>query len=492
MKNTTLRMALFTSLIAMTCSVLSQSATAEGSLVTPPVVQPNAVSTLGLITWTKCRFLVPGEKQKCGVLTVPENYSKPSGRRVRLPFVIFKSKSAKPKADPVVFVDGGPGVSPMGSLGPISNVKAIRENRDLIVLEPRGGPASIPSLVCDFDKLEQCYSKFKAKGLDVEHYNNVNTARDFEMLRRGLKLKQWNLYGISYGTTLSMYIMRAFPSGVRSVTLDSPTAPGTDVARSDLTSGLDSATVAIGRCKASAACNAAYPSLRSRLIKTMTRLEARPIVLTGPIKDILGDQLGAREFAQFALGQLPVDRAPAFIDAVSKNQLDRLPNIFDVPQPNSPPTVGYDLADISAGLNLSIYCGEMHYSQVEKGPNKPKQEWPKSVWKNLVPVYFTLCKEGVWPIKPIDRKLMNTVVSNIPTLVMLGALDPLTSEAEAKRTLAGLRNGKLITVRETGHTVTAFDKCAQRMMADFINRPNAKPKQDCQKFIPKVRPRIDL
>ncbi|MEL7534653.1 MAG: hypothetical protein AAFN10_25320, partial [Bacteroidota bacterium] len=44
-----------------------------------------------------------------GYLEVLENRAKPDGPTIQLPVYIFKSRSANPKADPVIFTVGGPG-----------------------------------------------------------------------------------------------------------------------------------------------------------------------------------------------------------------------------------------------------------------------------------------------------------------------------------------------------------------------------------------------
>src|SRR5262245_50566750 len=46
---------------------------------------------------------------RCGVLVVPETRAKPDGRMIRLPVAILPSLSNPPAADPLVYMEGGPG-----------------------------------------------------------------------------------------------------------------------------------------------------------------------------------------------------------------------------------------------------------------------------------------------------------------------------------------------------------------------------------------------
>jgi pimeloyl-ACP methyl ester carboxylesterase len=450
---------------------------------------------VGSIQSTACAYSVAGETLRCGTLTVPENYARRDGRQITLPYVILPAKSGRPLADPIVYLEGGPGASVVPSIGLNAALGAIRENRDLILLEHRGNPAATPALVCDLGELAPCRADLVAQGIDLEQYNNVNTARDFEMLRRALKIERWNLFGISYGTTLAMYVMRAFPDGVRSVVLDSPTAPGTDIARADVTSQLDGVSRMADRCKVDLACNAAFPDLRARFIDTMNRLDLNPIVVAGTLAQALGtERLDGRAFASSVVRGLQwsasMVRMPALIDAASKRDVPRLSRVLDfsdVPSLSLTAAAGPE----AFGLLLSIYCGELHYSRMDEGPDPTVEVWPDAVWRNLVPEYYTACKEGVWPIKPIDRSLMDQVNSKVPTLILLGALDPITSITEARRAIAGLEKGFLITVPETTHGAVD-EPCALAIMAQFLDGPTVSPDQGCLASIPRSRYRVDL
>jgi pimeloyl-ACP methyl ester carboxylesterase len=457
------------------------------------------VATIGTIASTDCRYTVPGEQLRCGTLTVPEDYSKPNGRQVVLPFAVLASSAATPLADPVIYLQGGPGESTFTSLIELANLGPIRETREVILLEQRGSGAANPSLDCggttDPTELATCYGDLRAQGVDFEQYNNVNSARDFEMLRRALNIAQWNLFGVSYGTTLAMYVMRQFPDGVRSVVLDSPTAPGADIARADVTSQLDGLSRMFERCSADEACNARYPDLRNRFLETMSRLDAQPVALTGSAAQIIGDSLDSGAFVGQVIGGLAgwslMDRMPALVDAVSRQEFERLPAILE--QASSPATpIGDDLPPFASGLGLSIYCGELHYSRLADGPDNTAEQWPELVWQNLVPVYFVACKEGVWPIRPVDRKLLARVNSSVPTLILLGALDPLTSRAEAQRAAAGLRNGFSVTVPEATHSIAVNNVCTLDIMKTFVDKPATNPDQSCLSAIPKRRYRTDL
>src|SRR5262245_37242869 len=75
---------------------------------------PAGAAALPSYESAECWFVVPkDQKAECGYMTVAEDHSKPDGRTVRLPVVVIKASSGKAKADPIVFLTGGPG-QPIG------------------------------------------------------------------------------------------------------------------------------------------------------------------------------------------------------------------------------------------------------------------------------------------------------------------------------------------------------------------------------------------
>ena len=71
-----------------------------------------------------------------GYLEVPENRANVNGKSIKLPVYIFKSRSEQPKADPIIYVVGGPGSSVMGAV-PYMNYYQYLDDRDFILFEQR-------------------------------------------------------------------------------------------------------------------------------------------------------------------------------------------------------------------------------------------------------------------------------------------------------------------------------------------------------------------
>ena len=86
-------------------------------------------------------------KASCGYLVVSENRSRPTGRTIRLMVAKYPARSAEKRADPVVYLAGGPGdIAPLEVNGLIA-ADFIRD-RDILVVSQRGTMFSEPALTC--------------------------------------------------------------------------------------------------------------------------------------------------------------------------------------------------------------------------------------------------------------------------------------------------------------------------------------------------------
>jgi len=178
-----------------------------------------------------------------GYLVVLEDRSRPNGRTIRLMVAKYPAHSPEKRADPVVYLAGGPGdIAPLDVNAYIA-ANFIRD-RDFLVVSQRGTMFSEPALTCaaedNFARVllglrfyseatkcahlaatEACHRELAATGADLSAYNSTENAADFADLRKVLGLTAWNVYGLSYGSYLAQTIMRDHPEGIRSVVLDS-------------------------------------------------------------------------------------------------------------------------------------------------------------------------------------------------------------------------------------------------------------------------------
>ena len=155
-----------------------------------------------------------------GFLHVPEDYSDPDGRYIKIAFQVVKSTVANPEPDPILIFAGGWGMPLLGSMRYVNEMPV--KNRDIILYDYRGTGYSTPALCDDLgqkqweiaqkdldyeafhEQLSQafysCLESLKAAGIDYRHYGTASKTIDAVKLIEQLGYEEVNLFGISNGT----------------------------------------------------------------------------------------------------------------------------------------------------------------------------------------------------------------------------------------------------------------------------------------------------
>jgi pimeloyl-ACP methyl ester carboxylesterase len=122
-----------------------------------------------------------------------------------------------------------------------------------------------------------CYQRLVAAGADLAADNTTENAADVADLRVALGIRQWNVFGVSYGTNLAMTYMRQYPRGIRSVTLDSVEPP--EVIAANLFAA--NARAGFGNlfraCTEQPQCWRRSPGIAQTFTDLVRRLEAHPV-----------------------------------------------------------------------------------------------------------------------------------------------------------------------------------------------------------------------
>jgi pimeloyl-ACP methyl ester carboxylesterase len=455
-----------------------------------------------------CPFeLVFKRKVQCGYLLVPEDRSKPkNGRVVRLAVAIFKSESPNPAPAPLVFVNGGPGGNTLEAL-PYNFEDKFSEfvkDRDLILYDQRGTGYSEPLLDCpeyvdviyetlegnlaDESRLEllaaalqECRSRLEDEGVDFTHYNSVESAADLRDLRLVLGFKEWNLLGVSYGTRLSLSVMRYHPEGIRSVILDSVYPPEVSLVIEAPANMLRSFEWLFEVCASDTACSQAYPNLKNVLSTTVQNLNTTPVVV--PVVDVLtGTQYDAYINGKTLLGVV-------FQSLYSVDATTSLPKlIYDVY------TGDYNLFGryisaylsnnqfISIGMHYSVRCHEEISFNKPEDIEQSTRELSQAADEILEGVgtgknIFTVC--DLWEAGGADPIENQPVHSEIPTLLLAGEFDPVTPPAWAWSAHESLSNAYIYEFPSLGHGVVFLHSCPQSVALDFLDDPNSAPDGSC-------------
>ena len=176
----------------------------------------------------------------CGQLIVPEDSTADGGRQLHLPVVIFHTASGWERAEPLVYLNGGPGSRSgirsaleikrwLDFLGAESWIRA----HDVIVIAQRGTTWTDSDLSCPAlsdpmvwtnagetpdawtgrrqrlrDAVIACRQRPVGRGHALRAYKSTQSALDIAALRPLLDLDSWSLCVVSYGTRFALTMMR--------------------------------------------------------------------------------------------------------------------------------------------------------------------------------------------------------------------------------------------------------------------------------------------
>jgi pimeloyl-ACP methyl ester carboxylesterase len=434
---------------------------------------------------------------RCGFLIVPENRSIRSSRAIRLVVAIVPSRSRPPRPDPIVFVAGGPGESAILDI-PFLVHAGVNRNRDIVVMSQRGTLYDEPDLNCpELDRYyghqvslvydapstgrvqaqaaAACRRRLVDQGIDLDAYNTTENERDFVDLRSALGIRQWNVYGYSYGTDLTLSMMRVYPDGIRSATIDSVVPPNIVSLPWTWSSAKEGITTVFAECYAQPACAGKYPDLLGVFTKTVIRLEANPIV-----RSVVPPQGGSAVKVVLDGG------------AVLNMLVGNKPKAADLPKAlyelaNGDPrtfletrAAGAGVAEVpeqAQGMTQSFVCREWEPygspAEILRAGRRVFPTLPDSVLINApqLPFEHELCQKWNVPMGPPSQRIR--VRSTIPTLVVSGAIDAKTGARWGRYAASTLPNSTYVIIPGIGHWVIAQSPCAQRIFQSFLSHPRS-------------------
>ncbi len=451
-----------------------------------------------------CRHPVPtGYEVDCGTVVVPEDWQTGDGTVV-LSVAVFASTADEPAADPVVYLEGGPGGHALETLmfGATELYDPLLERGDVVVFDQRGAGLSDPELACDevtgvvreledipiiedaeaktryLDALAACRDRLEGEGIDLRDYNSFNNAHDVDAIRRALGYEQWNLLGISYGTRLGLEVMRQHPEGVRSVVLDSVYPPQVDSAAENPQTFIDSYRRVVAACAAEPEC-AAEGELAQRFEELVSRFQVEPVQVT------VQDFVNGTDDEVYLTGD-------ALIGVITQSLYSPvwfgdLPELATDLENGRTAVVEQYLSQqrsteqfFSDGMFYAITCHEeISYSDPNEVIDPPdpfglrdKFDLASNAGSNAFPTCEAFANGRAAPVAN------EPVVSDIPTLLLAGEFDPVTPVSWAEEAAEDLANSFLVVSPSASHGVTG-SACVTGIVADFLDDPSTRPATDC-------------
>ncbi|MEM1381529.1 MAG: alpha/beta fold hydrolase [Pseudomonadota bacterium] len=504
--------------------VLTPSGDSTVAELTPPDPEsaveardPFALDTYRLRSFVcpfKGRVAYDDELTTCQMLEVPENRASDTTRMIEILVVTIvadepedwdaEEKGAwEKRPDPMIYLSGGPGGPAYGLTERFREV-ANRTMRDLILLDQRGtgfssdfcrfygNPEPEATNAADFESYleaaEQlsriCFETAIAAGVDLQGYSNEDNALDVIALRKALGLETWNVWGISYGSTLALELLRVDAEGMRSSIIDG-------IAPVDYPDDFGSFAKyyarAIGElqdvCDNDPSCSDTFPDMRADIAAAIKIVSENPIV----VEDALDAEVfpsGSATFFQDFVAGLPFlalygnDFYPSFPAMVGGMRAAAEDGSLDE-RLRFLTSGGLNVfGDFAEGMSNAVTCqlGWNHNTLAvidEDLATYPDLSGLST--KRAAESTVEVCEDfGLTP------RPTTPLATDVPTFVANGQIDPITPPGHAEFILPGFSQAQYIEVPFAGHGPTADeDTCMFEVMRAFLDAPTDELDTGC-------------
>lgn len=395
---------------------------------------------------------VPGstEPLRCGSVSVPEDRSKPDGRRIDLRVVVIPAVKPDPAMVPLYDLAGGPGLPATAAADFYLTLgQAYRQARDIVLVDQRGTGASAP-LDCPElagtgttypDAAVRACRDRLARQADLSRYTTADTVADLQAVRAALGHPPVDLFGISYGTRLALAWIAAEPAAIRSAVL---VGTVTEDARPPLwhaRHAQDTLDAVFADCRDDPACAAAYPDLPRK----WATLLARP-----DFDGAARERLRASMVATPGLRSLPM----------------RITQMAAAGPPPATAPAGPSAAD---GLYLSVTCAE-DVPWIGPG-DRTAATGGTFVGTYRIDRQAAAC--AIWDV-PRRKVAYPQRASDVPVLFIAGDRDYVTPVAWANAVASRFPRSRVVRIPFLGHFPDGLSgmECIDTMVLAFAANPD--------------------
>jgi pimeloyl-ACP methyl ester carboxylesterase len=421
---------------------------------------------------------------RCKTLEVFEDRAARAGRTVTIKIVMLPALTDRPRPDPIVVLAGGPGLGAASSVsGEVARFfRPMRERRDIVFVDQRGTGDSY-GLRCDLstgsggrigfgellplDRIRACRERLE-KIADLRLYTTPLAMDDVDDVRAALGYTTINLFGVSYGSLAALQYLRQHPERVRSLTLAGVATPEQKLPLHFAAGAQAALDGVLADCAADRACRGAFPDLAGDLATVLTRLAAGPVTFELPGLDghtVEPVSMSRPVFAERLRLMLYNLRAASRVPLV----LHRAAHGDWVPfaRATSAGLAGPPSA-FAMGMYLSVTCSE--FIPVITDEDIVREARDTFVGEDRTRLHVRACRE--WPRGTIPPAYYSPVTSDVPVLMLSGALDAATPARYAAAAARTLPNSRQVLIPHAAHEYV--DACSRDLVAAFIERGSTR------------------
>ena len=438
---------------------------------------------------------------QCGHIAVPLDPADASAGTIGIGFELHTRRdTALPSLGTIVATEGGPGYATTSSAAAyLALFHPLLDRRDFLLVDNRGTGTSGPIRCAPLqrgtgnylNRIGLCGAQL---GSTSDLYGTAFAADDLALVLDALGIDQIDLYGDSYGTFFGQTFAIRHGDRLRTLVLDAsyPVEKQDPWYRDESRAIVDAFRLA---CDRSPACASLGGDPIQRIQALDDKLRAHP--LHGIAPDGNGDRIpvtvdpGAIGLlaASAAYGS-PVYReldgaARAYLDPVHPDPAPLLRMVAE----NEPPGGGGHVRAFSAGLYVAAICNDYPQLWNISAPlaDRPAQysasvaylratdpnaffpftisDWTHSPWTE-----FRACINWPVPSNYVFPVPQPATYPTVPTLVLSGDLDSLTSPEGGRKVAARFPNSTFVSIANGVHVMALadFGRCASNIVVHFV------------------------
>ncbi len=434
-----------------------------------------------------CPDAIAGDGVACGVVDVARDITDGGDDTVSISIATLAGYDAGFET-PVAVLQGGPGGASSDFAGwlpqqPFTQVFVDQRGTGFAAAEsdcPEFDEAIPDVLEADApgaaelstDAIEACADRVdRDAALDglLADTTTQNHAYDVGQVMAALGYDRWVVYGVSYGSTIGLELLRQPPPGLVGAILDGVYPPDLDV-DAGVSFSAEASIAAVGdACRRSTICSDYDDDIEGTLATLIAELDAAPRTVTlsanesgvGRSVDVYLDGTRAAEFVFFILYSESLTRyLPAVLAGVADG--DERSERW--------------LAQIGSRVISSAYGAndEATYFAVQCHDRLPFTD------DDAVPIgAFGTAMTGtplrdicpVWD-QGVAYEIAGTpVTSDLPALLLSGEFDPITPPVYAERAAETLSASTVVTQAGRGHGIWIGDECIASIVQAFVADP---------------------
>lgn len=474
--------------------------------------------TVGGLTLRPCSVVAHAW---CGRLRRDWEPGDPSAGTLEVGFAFRPARdTTRPALGTYVPHEGGPGYSTTDSGTAYAQMYGPLLRRHNLLLVDQRGTGRSAALDCpDLQNLTLVYSVAAGRcgrslGARSDDYTTARSADDLAAVIRRLGLGQVDMYGDSYGTFFSQVFAGRHPGLLRSLVLDGAYPTHGETAWYP-TQGPAMRTSFAKACRRSPQCRAQTVSASAAMRRVLRRVRHR--AWHGVSHDGDGRRarvtVDAETLATTAFNATYGPYTYRELTAALRSALrgDRAPLLREVAEAEGGGTYAGPVRAYSEGLDAAVACHD--YPQLFDMSAKPAarrrqfqqavarrtarfphtygpftvREYARSDWQEL-----NWCTR--WPKAAADNPARpprpeGGHYSHVPTLVLSGELDSITTPAEAAMVTRQFPRAEHIVIANSFHVdaVGDTDDCAVRIVRRFLRTPAHSPRHGCAARVAPIR-----